>query len=154
RLPRRAPSSMGYFYSPTLVRQLWAELQKERFDLILVHCAFVAPYVADVAGPAKILDFGDMDSQKWLTYGRTRRFPLSLGYAIEGGKLRWAEARLARQFDLCTCTTRAELETLEAYGLPMPLGWFPNGVDSEYFTPSREPYEPTLISFVGRMDYY
>jgi sugar transferase (PEP-CTERM/EpsH1 system associated) len=32
--------------------------------------------------------------------------------------------------------------------------WFPNGVDSEYFRPGDEAFDPDLISFVGRMDYY
>ncbi len=34
-----------------------------------------------------------------------------------------------------------------------PTG-FPNGVDSGYFAPTSEPYDPDTIAFVGRMDYY
>ena len=62
--------------------------------------------------------------------------------------------RLARRFDLCTATTRAEWETLEGYRSGTPTDWFPNGVDSEFFAPTGEPYDPDTISFVGRMDYY
>jgi hypothetical protein len=82
RLPTPTPSSMGYFYSPALDRRITSEVATSAFDLVLVHCAFVAPYVAAVAGVPKILDFGDMDSQKWLAYARWRRFPQSIGYAI------------------------------------------------------------------------
>ena len=57
-----------------------------------------------------------MDSQKWLEYARYKPFPLSLGYRLEGDKLERAEKRLARRFDLCTATTRAEWQTLESYG--------------------------------------
>ena len=95
-----------------------------------------------------------MDSQKWLEYARFKPFPLSAGYWLEGRKLVAEERRLARQFDLCTATTRAEWETLDGYGTGTPTDWFPNGVDSEYFAPGGEPYEPDTISFVGRMDYY
>ena len=63
-------------------------------------------------------------------------------------------AALARRFDLCTATTRAEWETLEGYGTGTPTDWFPNGVDSDYFAPGGEPYDPDTICFVGRMDYY
>jgi len=154
RLPTTMPSSMGYFRSATLARRIRQELQTTSFDLLFVHCAFVAPYVADVAGIPKVLDFGDMDSQKWLAYGRKRMFPMSLGYYVDGLKLRRAETRLAAKFDLCTCTTRAELATLESYGIRVPAGWFPNGVDTEYFTPENTPYDPDTITFVGRMDYY
>jgi len=154
RLPTASPSSVGYFHSPALERRIRNEVSAAGFDLILVHCAFVAHYVARVTSAPKILDFGDVDSQKWLAYAKARRFPLSLGYALEGAKLRRAEARLARQFDLCTCTTRAELQTLEGFDVGVPLGWFPNGVDTEYFKPAAEPYDPDCISFVGRMDYF
>ena len=154
RLPTRVPSSMGYFHSPALARRIRRAAEETAFDLVFVHCAFVAPYVADIRGVPKVLDFGDMDSQKWLTYAQVRSLPLSLGYWLEGHKLQAAERRLAARFDLCTCTTRAELETLESYGLTVATGWFPNGVDTEYFQPAMGPYDPNRITFIGRMDYY
>jgi len=154
RLPTREPSSAGYFYSPALARRIGTELRREEFDLVFVPCAFVAPYVAAARGPRKILDFGDMDSHKWLAYGEARSWPLALGYALEGAKLRRLEQRLATQFDLCTCTTQAELETLRSYGVPVATGWFPNGVDSERFQPSDDAYQPDSLVFVGRMDYF
>jgi sugar transferase (PEP-CTERM/EpsH1 system associated) len=154
RLPTLTPSSMGFFYSGDLKRQIDALLASVRYDLIFVHCSSVAPYVASVRGIPKILDFGDMDSQKWLEYAHYKPFPLSRGYWIEGVKMQKAERRLARKFDLCTTTTRAEWDTLESYGLGVPSDWFPNGVDSEYFHPETADYEPETICFVGRMDYY
>ena len=73
----------------------------------------------------------------------------------KGSKLERAEARLARRFDLCTATTRAEWETLEGYAHRRARrDWFPNGVDADYFAPSAEPYDADTIVFVGRMDYY
>jgi sugar transferase (PEP-CTERM/EpsH1 system associated) len=152
--PTRRPFSMGYFYSPHLRSQIDEKLRRESFDLIFVHCSSVAQYVANASGVAKILDFGDMDSQKWQIYRRIRAFPASLVYGLEGWKLEREERRLARQFDLCTCTTREELATLESYRTGVPADWFPNGVDYDYFAPSDEPYDPDLISFIGRMDYY
>jgi sugar transferase (PEP-CTERM/EpsH1 system associated) len=154
RLPLAAPSSMGFFYSRAMARRIDGLLATERFDLVFVHCSSVAPYVARHAGTPKILDFGDMDSQKWLEYARYKPFPLSLGYRLEGAKMIAAEKALARRFDLCTATTRAEWETLEGFATGTPSDWFPNGVDSAYFAPVDEAYEPKTISFVGRMDYY
>jgi sugar transferase (PEP-CTERM/EpsH1 system associated) len=154
RLPTSHPSSMGYFYSPRLASRIRQELRSKAYDLIFVHCSSVAPYVADATSIPKILDFGDMDSQKWLTYGEFKRFPVSLGYYYEGLKLQLAETRLARQFDCCTCTTRAELKTLDGLLTARKTDWFPNGVDSEAFQPDGTPYDPDTICFVGRMDYY
>jgi sugar transferase (PEP-CTERM/EpsH1 system associated) len=154
RVPTATPSSMGFFFSPMLAESVQKWLRRERFDLIFVHCSSVAQYVARVQHVPKILDFGDMDSQKWLEYARYKAFPLSAGYWLEGKKLARAERRLAGMFDLCTTTTRAEWETLEAYGTGAATDWFPNGVDSGYFAPTAEPYDADTISFVGRMDYY
>ena len=154
RLPLPTPSSMGYFYSPELAAKVRKLLASQHWDLIFVHCSSVAQYVAHVTDVPKILDFGDMDSQKWLEYAGIKPFPLSLGYRLEGLKMQAAEKRLARRFDLCTATTRAEWQTLEDYGTGAATGWFPNGVDAGYFSPSDQAYEPETLSFVGRMDYY
>ena len=154
RLPVPTPSSMGYFYSPELARRIDAHLQSKHWDLVFVHCSSVAQYVSSVTDVPKILDFGDMDSQKWLEYANYKPFPLSMGYRLEGAKMLAAEKRLARQFDLCTATTRAEWETLNGYGTGADTDWFPNGVDAEFFCPVDEPYDAQTISFIGRMDYY
>jgi len=154
RVPTPTPSSMGFFYSQALARRVRERLARERFNLIFVHCSSVAQYVADVSGIPKILDFGDMDSQKWLEYARYKAFPLSAGYWLEGRKLAREERRLAGRFDLCTATTRAEWETLEGYRTGVATDWFPNGVDSAYFAPTAEPYDADTLCFVGRMDYY
>ncbi len=154
RLPLVTPSSMGYFHSPELAAKAKELLASQTWDLIFVHCSSVAPYVAHVTNVPKILDFGDMDSQKWLEYAHYKPFPLSLGYTLEGHKMLWAEKRLARRFDLCTATTRAEWETLEGYGTGVATNWFPNGVDAGFFSPSDGAYDADTISFIGRMDYY
>jgi len=154
RLPLPTPSSMGYFYSAELAGKVSQLLRSQRWDLIFVHCSSVAQYVAHVQGVPKILDFGDMDSQKWLEYAHYKPFPLSLGYTLEGSKMLRAEKRLARQFDVSTATTRAEWQTLNDYGTGATTDWFPNGVDAQFFSPTDGAYDADTISFIGRMDYY
>jgi polysaccharide biosynthesis protein PslH len=154
RLPLPTPSSMGYFYSAELAAKVRELLATQAFDLIFVHCSSVAQYVEHVTHIPKILDFGDMDSQKWLEYAQRKPLPLSLGYRLEGSKMLAAEKRLARRFDLCTATTRAEWETLQGYGTGAATDWFPNGVDAAFFDPADERYDADTISFIGRMDYY
>ncbi len=154
RLPLLTPSSMGYFYSAELAAKVRQLLASQKWDLIFVHCSSVAQYVAHVTDIPKILDFGDMDSQKWLEYANYKPWPLSWGYTLEGTKMLWAEQRLARRFDLCTATTRAEWETLDGYGTGAITGWFPNGVDAGFFSPTDGSYDADTISFIGRMDYY
>lgn len=154
RLPVSTPSSMGFFYSPDLKAKIDRLLASQKWDLIFVHCSSVAQYVEHVTDVPKIIDYGDMDSQKWLEYAHYKPFPLSLGYRLEGLKMLAAEKRLAGKFDLGTATTRAEWETLDSYSTGLATDWFPNGVDAGFFCPDDTVYDPDTISFIGRMDYY
>lgn len=154
RIPTPAPSSFGYFWSSRLARRIEAAAAKEPFDLVFVHCSSVAAYAERVPARRRIIDFGDMDSQKWREYANHRAFPMSFAYRVEAVKLERRERALASRFDLCTCTTRAELDSLRALGASTPSDWFPNGVDAEFFSPDGEDWEADHIAFVGRMDYY
>ena len=154
RLPSKSPSSMGYFYSSELHKLMRAEIRDQNYDLVFVHCSSAAQYVSTQKGIPSILDFGDMDSHKWLDYSSFKAQPLALGYWLEGTKLKREEIRLANRFDICTCTTKAELEILEQMNAAKSTSWFPNGVDSDYFSPAEGLYDPDEICFIGRMDYY
>ncbi len=153
-LATATPSSMGFFYSPQLATKIKQALSAKPFDMVFVYCSSVAHYVEGIEGTVKVIDFVDMDSQKWLVYATAHRFPLSLGYWLEGIKLQRAEAAIARDFDLSMCVTPGELATLRSLGVGSATGWFPNGVDLDYFAPTSEPHDPNAICFVGRMDYF
>lgn len=154
RLPTPEPSSFGYFYSAALARRIGARLARGDIDMVIAHCSSAAQYVGGLSGMPKLIDFGDMDSQKWREYARHRPFPLSAGYWWEALRLERREKQLARRFDLCTCTTAAERATLEQYATGCATAWFPNGVDSSYFSPQASNSSPATICFVGRMDYF
>lgn len=148
------PSSMGYFNSIQLKRRVNKLVQENKYDLIVVHCSSVAQLVSSVKGTPKILDFCDMDSQKWLTYVRHKSFPMSLVYWLEGVKLARAERKLAKQFDASSVATEAELETLCDLSKETLSFRFPNGVDTEYFAPMNMDYDAHKICFIGKMNYY
>src|SRR5688500_349416 len=154
RLPIPKPSSMGYFYSRDLRNRIRSLHRKNRYDLVFVHCSSIAQYALEIRDAAKVLDFGDMDSQKWLEYSNYKSFPLSAGYWLEGKKLELEERRLAYQFDLCTATTRAELATPNQLAPGITSDWFPKGADQQSFSPDGNGYDANAISFIGRMDYY
>ena len=154
RFPSTEPMTFGYFRSRRLARRIAALLREEPPDLILAHCSSMGPYVEASEGIPSILDFADMDSQKWLDYSRVKPFPVSIAYAIEGRKLERREKELSQAFDICTTISLNELETLRGLSASANTDWFPNGVDLEYFSPAGDDYDPDLIVFVGRMDYF
>ena len=148
------PATFGYFYSPALERTVRALLASRTFEAIFVHCSSMGPYVARHRGCRKILDYGDADSEKWLEYARATRFPISLGFAFEGRKVRRYERWLAGGFDACTVNAPREREVLARY-VDKPIHVFPNGVDLDYFCPQGEGRlaTPPRVVFTGNMSY-
>jgi sugar transferase (PEP-CTERM/EpsH1 system associated) len=154
-LPTSTPSSVAYFRSARLHRRVQDVWRKHRFDVVWVHCAFVAQYVIDLPVNGRVLDYGDLDSGKWSDYSHFRVFPLSAGYALEARKLQAYERLLASQFQQCTVTAPGELEELRRLGISSPCTVIPNGVDFSYFRlrTARNAGPPVLV-FLGRMDYF
>jgi len=154
-LPSRTPSSVAYFRSRRLHKRIKEAARKMSFDVVMVHCAFAAQYGLEVPAKFRLLDFGDLDSGKWLDYSHWKSFPLSWGYYLEGHKLRRYERQMAASFDYCTLTTRGELEEFKKLDLDRPNTVIPNGVDGGYFHPSHDPLQTRpVVIFLGRMDYY
>ncbi len=153
-VPTSRPSSFGYFHCARLARRIGQALDAHAFDVVFAHSSSMGPYALRAPQSAlRVLDFCDMDSQKWRDYARSKAFPQSLGYRLEAVKLERSEAELATQFDLCTCATPAELGDLQRLAPDASADWFPNGVDSAFFQPA-DGYDANLIAFIGRMDYY
>jgi polysaccharide biosynthesis protein PslH len=149
------PSTFAYFHSPWLRREVGRLLARERFDAIVVHCSSMGPYVGHHRGCRKVMDFGDADSEKWLEYGRQKPFPASLGFWVEGMKVRRAERHLGEQFDACSVVSARERSVLERF-VSRPIEVIPNGVDLEYFRPSGtngDGYRPRRLVFTGNMSY-
>lgn len=148
------PSSVAYFWSSRLYRRIQKLLSATKFDVIFVHCAFVAQYVMGYQQGYRILDFCDVDSVKWFDYSRWRGAPLAWGYGIEASKLRNYEKHVARHFHRCTVATEAELEEFEKLNSNIRCTVIPNGVDFDYFQPNGNTKYSRVIVFVGRMDYF
>ena len=154
-LPSATPSSVAYFSSSRLRQRIKDEARKISFDAVIVHCAFAAQYGLEVPAKFRLMDFGDLDSGKWLDYSKWRSFPQSWAYYLEGHKLRRYERQIAAAFDYCTLTTQGELEEFKKLGIQRPHNVIPNGVDGNYFHSNGGCAQgKPVVVFLGRMDYY
>lgn len=154
-LPTGVPSSVAYFSSSRLREKAKEAARRVSFDAVIVHCAFAAQYVLGIPAKYRVMDFGDLDSGKWLDYSKCRSFPLSWGYYLEGHKLRRYERQIAAAFDYCTLTTPGELEEFRKLEVDRPHSVIPNGVDGCYFHSNGGPRTASpVVAFLGRMDYY
>ncbi len=99
------------------------------------------------------IDLIDVDSQKWLDYSRSSRFPMSLIYGMEGRRLRQLETQLAQVADRLLVVTEAERKIFTDFCPDAPIQAVGNGVDTDYFSPSTMDVTPHSCCFVGVLNY-
>jgi sugar transferase (PEP-CTERM/EpsH1 system associated) len=159
-LYRGLPLTLPYYHDYRLA--LWVRnlLARRPVEAALVYCSAMAPYVEDWTAGRRIVDFVDLDSQKWLAYAQTSSGLSRWFFNREARLLADVECRIAAKFDGTILATAAEAEELAAMAPAVRprLHVVPNGVDCEYFSPERQfdnPFEPgrVPIVFTGAMDY-
>lgn len=99
------------------------------------------------------VDLIDVDSQKWLDYSASARPPMSILYGIEGRRLRKLEQHLADKCDRLLVVSEAERQLFNDFCPTGPIQAIGNGVDTDYFMPSKQSVTPKSCVFVGVLDY-
>jgi sugar transferase (PEP-CTERM/EpsH1 system associated) len=147
-------ATLAYFHSPDFGAQIDDRLSMDRFDLIYVSSSSMAQYVRNPHRLPIIMDFVDVDSDKWLQYSTRLARPKAWVYRLEGMRLQQHELAAARQANRCIVATRQEEALLHSFAPWAPTTVIENGVDLDYFTPSSEPAQDSTIVFTGAMDYF
>ena len=184
------PLSVGYFYSRSLQNIINGWLSSNSYDAVICFSSPMAEYlfrspslesifsinpgvsrekrVTSNAQPATrnpqlVMDFCDLDSDKWRQYSLDSAFPLNLIYRIEASLLLRYEKRINRQFDHSIFISHQEADLfLRLYPEAKNVTVIPNGVDYEYFSPTSLSLEPSasdhnktpILLFTGAMDYH
>ncbi len=149
------PLSLAYFYSKALQSIVRQKLREHTYDLIFVYCSSMAQYVEHVHDIPKVIDFVDVDSEKWVQYAQHSKFPRNWIYRSESKRLRKYEELIAKTFQHCFLVSKREVEDFHNVVSPCPtMTPIVNGVDLEMFQPSQEPYEQTTLVFTGDMSYF
>ncbi len=143
------------------VRRLAAE---RPLAAVFAFSSSMAPYAEALplpAGGRRIVDFCDVDSDKWRQYAGSHGWPLSWLYAREARLLERAETRCADAFDTTVVVAEAEARLVrrQAPGSAHKVRVLPNGVDTAYFDPGLPFADPfaaqgPAIVFTGAMDYH
>ncbi|CDG83271.1 TIGR03087 family PEP-CTERM/XrtA system glycosyltransferase [Janthinobacterium agaricidamnosum] len=161
------PMSLPYYRNAGLQRWVDALLHTGQLRQALVFSGPMAQYLDTGPGHVlqRVIDFVDVDSEKWDQYAATKAWPLSLLYAREAHYLRNYERHIAQQFNASTFVSSAEA-ALFRQRAPMArrkTGYFNNGVDAAYFAPPADtgaacdnPYPAgrRVLVFTGAMDYW
>jgi sugar transferase (PEP-CTERM/EpsH1 system associated) len=150
------PLSVRYFASRRLQAWVDATLRHERIDAVLLFSSPMWAYVADRGLPV-VMDFCDVDSDKWRQYAERAPWPMRPVYALEARRLRaWEQQALdgAAASVLVAERERRLWSDLPA-ALQSKVHVVRNGVDLQFFAPRRssDPAADTIV-FTGAMDYY
>src|SRR5262245_1850211 len=138
------------FRSPAL-RQTVSEWTAETtYDLAVLFSSATAQYLPE--GIPAVGDLCDVDSEKWLEYGRSSWFPFSLLFRTEGRRLRRIEARLGTRCRAITLVTRPERDLYRSFCPSANAFVLPVGVDLDYLRPAYGG-ERNRVVFVGVLDY-
>src|SRR5205814_5693686 len=130
---------------------------------VFVFSSSMAQYVDSVSIPGlrRVLDFVDMDSDKWRQYASARPWALSAIYAREATRLFAYERACANRFDASVFVSEAEAQLFREHApeTTARVSAVENGVDIDYFSPARDyrnPYaaDDRVLVFTGAMDYW
>ncbi len=155
--------SVPYYASKKM--ELWVKQRVTQHGIanVLVFSSSMAQFVmgSDLQFERKVIDFVDIDSDKWEQYAQQKSFPLSYIYRREAKCLLDFERRLAQHFDagLFVSSSEAALFKKLAPAAASKIGFYNNGVNTDYFRPQPELYNPypsdiRALVFTGAMDYW
>jgi sugar transferase (PEP-CTERM/EpsH1 system associated) len=163
-LRRGEPLSLAYFRDAGLADWVARKAGAGAARRIFAFSSAMAPYALDLpvdTGRRVVLDFVDVDSDKWLQYSKRRAWPASAVFAREASALLRFERLAAGRSHATVFVSRAEAETFRRLAPEVRdrVTWLENGVDADYFSPDREypdPYDGcrSAIVFTGAMDYF
>jgi sugar transferase (PEP-CTERM/EpsH1 system associated) len=153
--------SLDYYQDKGLAGWVERTVRAHGIERILVFSSAMAQYAEGYPNARRVVDFVDVDSDKWRQYAEKKSWPMSWLYRHEATQLLAYERKVARECDasLFVSSPEADLFRTLAPESDARIGFFNNGVDTEYFSPERHydnPYaagERALV-FTGAMDYW
>ena len=156
-LLRGLPFSIALFYRKAFATKVKNKLATERIDCLFASSSSMAQYARFASDCPKVIDFIDVDCEKWRLYAQHHSFPLNLIYQVESERLAKYEERAARTFDHCILISEEEQAALQKRVQDRAISVISNGVDLEYFNNSGvdtgRGHQPIVV-FTGVMDYF
>jgi len=153
-LATRTPLSVAHYASRRLEQLIRGAACRVKFDLVVSFCSSMAQYADALPDVPQIVDFVDLDSQKWALYASYTPWPKSWIYRLESRRLvRYEKVLASRALFTLVRTEPERQDCLRLLG----EGRFEvlaNGVDLDYFRPDSEKIPSSELVFTGIMDYF
>jgi len=157
--------SVANFYCSSLQKTFDEALIQQNIDTVICSSSAMAEYVFKSAicqgktqhkAPKVIMDFMDLDSDKWRQYAEQKSGPMRYVYKREHTLLSRYENKVYEHFDASFFISNEEVKLFlngrQNNGKLTAIG---NGIDTEFFKPTqvREQINDPVLVFTGVMDY-
>ncbi|MBK1691675.1 TIGR03087 family PEP-CTERM/XrtA system glycosyltransferase [Ectothiorhodospira mobilis] len=151
------------YYADHRLRRWVRETLDAGVGRVLVFSSAMAQYLEpqDYARCHVVVDFVDVDSDKWRQYAPSHRFPMNRLYARESRRLLAYERHVAARAGAGVFVSAQEADLFRRLspGTASTTHAIDNGVDVDYFSPrgvQGEPFAPgeRHLVFTGAMDYW
>lgn len=162
-LAKNQSLSVANFYDSTLQQYLDEFLLANNIDAILCGASSMAEYIFKSSvlktlnnKPLLIMDFMDVDSDKWGQYRQSSSFPMNIVYAREQRLLSKYEKQIVACFDTCYLIAQAEVDLFNQRVIKSEkVHVMGNGLDTTSFYPPHNKIlnAAPVFLFTGVMDY-
>ena len=154
--------SIPYYHSSSMQQWVNEVVEQKQIKKVLIFSSPMAQFVEHLPDNIlKIMDFVDIDSDKWKQYCKTHKGIMSWVYAREARQLFKYEKQIAQQFNASLFVSQQEAQLFKKLYPTVSEKVFgiSNGVDTEYFSSSKafvSPYKKhqKVLVFTGAMDYW
>jgi len=156
------PLTLAYYRDRGMAAWVRGTLARRPVETVFVFSSAMAQYVPEAAPIRhRVIDFVDVDSDKWRQYAARLPWYSAWVYRREARRLEAFDKAVARAFDLSLLVSAQEADLFR--GLfgddPPAIEALVNGVDTDFFAPDPlrpSPYPPgeRAVVFTGAMDYW
>ncbi|HEX4914662.1 MAG TPA: TIGR03087 family PEP-CTERM/XrtA system glycosyltransferase [Vicinamibacterales bacterium] len=154
-LPTRRPLTHALLDAPGIAAALHEIVSQRRPDVVFAYCSGMARLAlqAPLADIPLVLDFVDVDSQKWRELSAESRWPRSWIYRREAATLGAFEARAAAHASASLVVNPREAAIARALAPTANVQVLSNGVEVDRLRRLEPPSASTQVVFCGVMDY-
>ena len=154
--------TLPYYRQSRMQHWVDQKIEEQEISRVFVYSSAMAQYVQgeNYQSLHRVLDFVDVDSEKWREYSERRIWPMSWLYRREANELLNFDRRAAKNFDASVFVSASEARLFKqlAPESEQQVTHINNGVDYHYFDPTithENPYQnDPVLAFTGAMDYW
>lgn len=150
------------FYKNNQV-QAWVDqtIKEHNIEKIFIFSSAMAQYVDKHQNIETVVDFVDVDSDKWLQYSEKKSWPMNWVYKREAQKLLEFDSQVAKNAKNSLFVSEEESKLFKKLVdvESSKINYVNNGVDINYFNVDEKyqnpyPSDENIIVFTGAMDYW